>query len=170
MCYMKGVIFIFSTVQKDFLESFIPTLRSKGYSYYVAYTNTNVNNTWNSSAQPDLYIVASSDKITASSGYRYTCQSGSVRYSVRTANYSTSNNAVNSDRVTSSNYSGVFTVNAYEHIYTNAEFTGSTLQPDILYSLVGGYHYEATLAVGLATACLFIFIIFRSLFRIGHKC
>lgn len=131
---------LFNTAQQDFLNTFIPTLRAKGYRYYVAYTNTNVNNYWGSNTQPDIYIIASAEKITSSSAYRFNCSSGSVRYSVRTVNYSTSNNAVNTERITCTSYSGNLTVDAYEHIYTNAEFTGSTLQPDIL----GGEQYADT--------------------------
>ena len=147
---------LFNTAQQDFLDSFIPTLRAKGYKYYVAYTNTNVNNVWGSTTQPDLYIVASTEEITATSAYRYNCPQGSVRYSVRTVNYSTSNNAVNTDRVTSVAYSGTLTVNAYEHIYTNAVFTGATLQPDIL----GGELYAETSYVNSGNFILAVLLIY----------
>ena len=156
---------MFSTAQQDFLDAFIPTLRSKGYKYYVAYTNTNVNNSWVSAAQPDIYIVASTDEITATTSYRYSVPSGSVRYSVRTANYSTNNNAVNTDRVTSAAYSGTLTVSAYEHIYTNAVFSGTTLQPDIL----GGEQYAETAYIqagNFVLSVLLVYLVIWNMWRI----
>lgn len=131
---------MFSTSQEQFIKSFVPTLREKGYKYYVCYTHTRTNNDYNGRVEPDLYIVASKEKITASSAYSYAVPSGSVRYIVRTPNYSTNNSAVNTERIVSEDFTGNLRVDVYEHVYTNSTFTGQSLQPDIL----GGEQYAET--------------------------
>lgn len=156
---------MFSTAQKDVLTSLIPVMRRQGYKYYIAYTNTNTNTGWTSSAVVDLYVVFSSDEIVAKDMYSYSIPSGSVRYAIRTANYSTGNGAVNTDRYVTSTYSGTLTVQEYEHIYTNAEFSTSTVQPNILYEARGGYAYEAEVGQTITLAVAVLFVVFSSLLR-----
>ena len=160
---------MFSTVQKDVLSSLIPVMRKQGYNYYIAYTNTNTDGSWNSSAVVDLYVVFSSEEITANDMYTYLVPSGAVRYAIRTANYSTSSSAVNTDRYVTSDYSGTLTVDVYEHIYTNAEFSTSSVQPDILYESEGGYMYEAKVGENITLAIFLFFIVFSSLIRAAIK-
>lgn len=131
-------------------------MRQRGYSYYVAYTNTFTDNF--NRYEPDLYLIFSKDKITANSAYTYTAPQGSILYVLRTSNYSTSSNAVNTSRVTSQSYSGTFTVDAYEHIYSNAEFAGNTIQPDILSK--GVKQNEILNAQSIVVLAFFLFIVF----------
>lgn len=122
---------MFSTNQIEIVETLVPTMLSKGYSHYVAYTNTNSNSYYNT--EPDIYIIFSSEEITASSAYSYNIPSGSVRCVIRSGNYSSSTSAVNTQRIVTEEYTSItLTVDVYEHIYTNAEFEGITIQPDIL--------------------------------------
>lgn len=158
---------MFSTVQTDVIKSLIPVMRRQGYKYYIAYTYTRTGNF--STAEPDLYIVFSEDKITASDLYRYTVPSGSVRYSIRTPNYSTNSSAVNTDRLVSSSFSGSLTINSYEHIYTNAVFSGSSVQPDILYEMKGGYQYETSFATAILLAVFVLLVSFRWIIKIRSK-
>ena len=122
---------MFSTNQIEIVETLVPTMMSKGYSYYVAYTNTNSGSYYNT--EPDIYIIFSSEKITASSAYSYNIPSGSVVCSIRSGNYSSNTSAVNTQRIVTEEYTAkTLTVDLYEHVYTNSEFEGITIQPDIL--------------------------------------
>lgn len=160
---------MFSTNQDNIIKSLVPVMRRQGYRYYLAYTNTDTSSSWNSSSEVDLYIIFSSEKITGNSQYLYSVPEGSVRYSVRSSNYSSGTNAVNSERLVTESYSGTVTVQAYEHIYTNAEFSGYSVQPDILYSAQGGYLYEGVISAAILFAVLILFIVFRSFIRISSK-
>ena len=131
-------------------------MRERGYLYYVAYTSTYTDSYYR--YEPDLYLVFSQEKITATTAYSYTVPKGSIMYIVRTVNYSSNNNAVNTARVTSQSYSGTFTVDAYEHLYSNAEFSGSTIQPDILSK--GVKQNEILNAQSIVVLAFFLFIVF----------
>ena len=123
---------MFSTVQQEVVKSIVPTYLAKGYKSYVCYTLTNINSGYGSTAQPDLCFVFSKGEITANSGYSYSVPSGSVMLKYRTANYSSGNYAVNTDRIVQTAYSGRLNIDVYEHIYTNAAFSeSSVIQPDI---------------------------------------
>ena len=160
---------MFSTAQTDVLTSLIPVMRRQGYKYYVAYTNTSTTNSWSTPAIVDLYVIFSQEEITANNQYSYSVPAGAVRYSIRTSNYSTSDYGVNTARLVSSNYSGTLSINVYEHIYTNATFSSSAVQPDILFSAQGGYLYESSVSLNILTACLLLFIAFRAIIRISVK-
>lgn len=160
---------MFSTTQDNILKTLIPVMRRQGYKYYLAYTNTDTESSWNSSSKVDLYVIFSSEEISADSQYRYVIPAGSVRYSIRSSNYSSGNNAVNTARYVSESYSGNVTVQPYEHIYTNAEFASYSVQPDILYDAQGGYLYEGVIAASILCATLILFIVFRSLIRFSAK-
>lgn len=158
---------MFSTVQTDVIKSLIPVMRRQGYKYYIAYTYTRTGNY--STVDPDLYIVFSEDKITASDLYTYSVPSGSVKYSIRTPNYSTNSSAVNTDRLFSSSFSGSLTINPYEHIYTNSVFSGSSVQPDILYEMKGGYEFETSVATAILLAVFVLLVSFRWIIKIRSK-
>lgn len=124
---------MFSTAQTQYVNDLVNTNYVSGYPYYIAYTNTTVNSGIATKAQPDLYILFSDEKIEAVSGYTFNLSGNCKLYTIRTANYSTSNNAVNTDRVVVSNYTQkAIHIDSYEHIYTNAVFTETIVQPDIL--------------------------------------
>lgn len=138
-------------------------MRNQGYKYYVAYTHTNTDNSWNTSTDPDLYIVFSKEKITAQSGYKYTVPENSVQYICRSSNYSTSTNSVNTDRIIKQNYSGTLNINVYEHIYTNAQFGESlVVMPDIL----GGELYAETVYTQSTNFLLATFLFFVVIWEI----
>ena len=160
---------MFSTAQTDVLTSLIPVMRRQGYKYYIAYTNTSTSSGWGTSAIVDMYVVFSKDEIVANNQYSYSVPAGSVRYAIRTANYSMSDSGVNTERLVSSAFSGTVSVNVYEHVYTNATFSSSAVQPDILYSAEGGYLYESSVSLNILTACLLLFIAFRAIIRISVK-
>lgn len=160
---------MFSTNQDNIIKTLVPAMRRQGYRYYIAYTNTSTESSWNSSSEVDLYIIFSSEEILANSQYSYSVPDGAVRYSIRSGNYSTSNNAVNTERLVSSSFSGTVNIDVYEHVYTNAEFSGYSVQPDILYTAQGGYLYEGVIAASLLCATLLLFIVFRALIRVSAK-
>lgn len=147
---------MFNTAQQLYCDTLIPTMRERGYSYYVAYTNTYTDSFYR--YEPDLYIIFSKQKITANSAYTYSVPQGAVMYIIRTSNYSSNNNAVNTDRLTSQSYGGTFTVDAYEHIYSNAEYSGTTIQPDILSK--GVKQNEILNAQSIVVLAFFLFIVF----------
>lgn len=154
---------MFSSTQEQYLKSLIPTMVDSGYSHYIAYTYTNTNNSgWGYTATPDLYVVFSKQPITANGGYSYTVPADSVRYVIRTGNYSSSNTANNSERVRTESFSGRLSVDVYEHIYTNAEFSGVALQPDFGYES-GVYSNYVSLALSIALVTLLLFNLLRSI-------
>lgn len=157
---------MFSTIQVEMLSSLVPTMAANGYKYYVAYTYTRTNDSsWGYEAQPDLYVVFSQDKITASNGYTYSVSHGAVRYAIRTANYSSSSSANNRDRIVKEPFSGVLRVDLYEHIYSNAEYAAeSVVMPDINYR-GGGKQLEKTNALGLVSTAVLLFIVFVHVFK-----
>lgn len=145
---------MFNTAQQEYCDALIPTMYEKGYCYYVAYTNANTGGYYNS--EPDLYFVFSKEKITANSAYSFTAPQGSLQYIVRSGNYS--NNGVNAERVVTNAFSGSFSVDVYEHIYSNAEFAGQTIQPDILQEGVKQNAYMQ--GQGIILTAFFLFIVF----------
>lgn len=149
---------MFSTNQLEIVKSIVPTMRSKGYNYYIAYTSTDTSNSWNNTVEPDLYFIFSKDKITANSGYSYNIPENSVQYVCRSSNFSTSTSANNTDRFVKKSYSGTLKIDVYEHIYSNAEY-GETVvvMPDIL----GGETYAETVYLQATNfiLCAFLFFI-----------
>lgn len=147
---------LFSTAQQAYCDSLIPSMRERGFTHYVAYTNT-YTDSYNR-YEPDLYLIFSKEKITANSLYSYIVPEGSLMYIVRTGNYSTSSSAVNTARVTSQSFSGTLSVDVFEHIYSNADYSGSTIQPDILAQ--GVQQNEYLQAQGIIVTAFFLFIVF----------
>lgn len=128
---------MFSTAQQAYIDALLPTYAKDGYKYYVVYTNNMANSGYYSSSYPDLYAVFSKEAISAEDAYTYDIGDSSILVSVRSGNYSSSSSANNSDRVDVKNYSAqILHIPSCEHIYTNADFSGHTLQPD--YSLSSG--------------------------------
>lgn len=154
---------MFSTNQTEYVKTLIPTYAADGYKYYIAYTNSD--NTTYYSTNPDLYFIFSQDKITASDGYNYTIPEGSVIISIRTGNYSSSSSANNSERVVVNQYvNETLFIDEWEHIYTNAEFTGHTLQPD--YNFISGGETNVRLEAITFVLLISVFItVFSKLFR-----
>lgn len=159
---------MFSSAQKYVLDSLIPTMVERGFHYYVAYTNTSVNTDYSSVSLPDLYVVFSSEEITATSAYSYNVPSGSVRYTIRTANYSLSRNANNSERVVVSSFSGKLSIDPYEHIYTNATSEAQiAVQPDILKE--GSVNFEYSAFSSFLLGSLLFYLIIKDMWHTGQS-
>lgn len=115
---------MFSEVQRAFIKQFVDTYR-KEYPYYLAYSRTYFGASYDT---PDLYIYLSKEPITASNLYSYSFTGDCIGFSVITRTASNSYYAKRIDTVTVPNFK---TVDNYEFVYTNAEFTGYQMQPDI---------------------------------------
>lgn len=153
------VSWLFSTNQIEIVETLVPTMLAKGYTHYVAYTNTNTGSYYNS--EPDLYIIFSNEEISGSSAYSFNIPSNSVRVVVRSSNYSSSTSAVNTERIVTEEYTATtLNVDVYEHIYTNAVFTGSSVQPDILQEGSANTIYDTYNSV-ILTAILFFIVLWE---------
>ena len=154
---------MFSTNQTEYVKTLLPTYAEQGYKYYIAYTNSD--NITYYSTNPDLYIIFSQDKITASDGYNYTIPEESLIISIRTGNYSSSSSANNDERVLVNQYvNETLFIDEWEHIYTNAEFTGHTLQPD--YNLISGGETNVRLEAITFVLLVSVFItVFSKFFR-----
>lgn len=153
---------MFSTNQLEIVKALVPTMREQGYKYYIAYTYTDIDSSWNSSIEPDLYFVFSKEKITAQSGYKYTIPENSIQYVCRSGNYSTSTSAVNTDRIKKQSISGILNIDLYEHIYSNAEY-GETqvIMPDIL----GGEMYAENVYIQATNFILGAFLFFFAIWE-----
>ena len=120
---------MFSEVQREWIAHFVKS-NFKDYPYYIAYTNTNFNQT--SSNDYNFYIIISKDKITANSRYSYTLQnlSNCICLGVRSSNasYNYHNERVVNQSLSSTNIS----IDNYEFVYTNAEFQTYSMQPNVL--------------------------------------
>lgn len=149
---------MFNEAQQTIIETLVPTMRKEGYTYYVAYTYTNTSSWSDDSNQPDLYFVFSREEITASAAYRFSVPAGSVRYICRSDNYSRYDDSVNSPRIASESFSGVLSINVYEHVFTNATFSGATLQPDVLKGERTTNEYLQ--ANGILLAAFLLFVVF----------
>lgn len=128
---------MFSTSQQQYIQTLIPTYAKEGYKYYVVYSNTMVNNSYYAATDPDLYAVFSKKAISAEDAYTFNFEDSAILVTIRSGNYSSNSSAVNTDRIMVQEYNEkTLHINVYEHVYTNAEFTGYVLQPD--YNLISG--------------------------------
>ena len=77
---------MFSEVQRNFIQQFV-LANKKEYPYYIAYTQTNINQYGGSTGDDyNFYIIISNKPITATDGYTYTLTGNIKRYGVRSAN------------------------------------------------------------------------------------
>lgn len=154
---------MFSTAQQAYIDALLPTYAKDGYKYYVVYSNNMVNSGYFSSTDPDLYAVFSKEAISAKNAYTYDVGDSSILVTIRSSNYSSSSSANNSDRVVVTDYNAqLLQVPVYEHIYTNAEFTGHTLQPDY-YLTTGGETNVQLEALTTIVLAVFVFVAVRKL-------
>lgn len=154
---------MFSTAQQAYIDALLPTYAKDGYKYYVVYTDSVDNSSSWYSTEPDLYAVFSKETISAKSAYSYGVGESSIIVAVRSSNYNSSSTASNVDRITVTDYAAqTLTIPKYEHIYTNAEFTGHTLQPDY-YLTTGGETNVQIEALSVIVLAVFFFIALRKL-------
>lgn len=129
---------MWSSQYQDYVKQLVETNR-KEYPYYIAHTCTywgSVNN-YN---KPSFKVYFSKEPITANDMYTYTLSGDSCVYSVIGGN---ANSNGSSRRVSFAPASGVISVDDYEFVYTNAEFTTASIQPDITASSsVSSSHFD----------------------------
>lgn len=118
---------MWSDSYKEYVKSLVESNRGE-YPYYVAHTCTYWS--YDSSADmPSFKVYFSKDPITATDIYTYILSDNSMVYSVIGSNASRN---YSDQRVTTSSYSGTLVINDYEFIYSNAEYSTRSIQPDIL--------------------------------------
>lgn len=149
---------MFSEVQREFIKSFVDTYR-KEYPYYIAYTYTNVSDSY-SYDDVSFYIIVSKNPIEGVSRYRYNLYGDCLSFAVRSGNAS---RTYQSERVQSVSAPSTLTVNNYEWVYTNAEFTTAQLQPDITATrAVTGDVYQG---VSIALLIVLLSVVFFRMIR-----
>lgn len=118
---------MWSDSYRDYVLQLVESNRGE-YPYYIAHTCTywGINNT---SSLPAFKVYFSKQPITATGLYSYVLPSDSMVYSVVGGS---ANNNYHSQRVTTSQYSGRLDVDNFEFIYSNAEYSSNSIQPDIL--------------------------------------
>lgn len=146
---------MFTAVEMEWLQALIETMYQSGYKYYLARTVTERNNNY------DVVVLFSRSPITGNGLYSYTA-TDAVVYSYDSSGYSYGSEDSGA-RVAVSSHNGNYTVPQYEHVYTNAEFSGATLQPDIRQT--GGANNEPIQAVPLLVALLVLVLIGFRIFR-----
>ena len=126
---------MFTDAQQRYIAALVSNMRDD-YPYYIAYSDFRYGDYENAS----IYVIFSKEKITSRGLYSYEVPSG-VRYALITNNYSSYN--PNSARTVVNSFAGgVVTVPVYEFVYTNADFTGSSVQPDINKLYGGDYNAQ----------------------------
>lgn len=118
---------MWSEVYRDYVKDLVTSNRAE-YPYYLAVTNTNIS-TGYGNEYPAFKVYFSKEPITATGLYSYKLPADSICYTVIGGNASSN---YHSQRVTTSTAGGNLNINTYEFVYTNAEFTGNTIQPDIM--------------------------------------
>lgn len=151
---------MFSTAQQAYIEALLPTYAKDGYKYYVVYSDNVANSGYYTSANPDLYAVFSKETISAKDAYTYDIGNSSIIVTIRCSNYSSSTSANNDDRVVVEDYAAqTLSIPVYEHIYTNAEFEGHTLQPDYYLASGGETNVQVqTISFIMLIVCAYILL------------
>ena len=126
---------MFSDAQQRYIAALVANMRDE-YPYYLAYSDFRYGN----SETASIYVIFSKEKITSRGLYSYEVPTG-FKYSLITSNYSSYN--TNTARTVVNSFSGgVVNVPAYEFVYTNADFTSSSVQPDINKLYGGDYNAQ----------------------------
>lgn len=148
---------MFSDANQRYIASLVATMRDE-YPYYIAYSDVRNGD----SDTPSLYVIFTKEKITAGGMYSYEVAEG-VKYSIITNNYSSYSS--NSARHSCSAFSGgTVAVPVYEFVYTNAEFSTYSIQPDINMLYGGDYNVQLqTQSILFTIFCLscILFTLFR---------
>lgn len=144
---------MFSDAQQGYISALVANMRDE-YPYYIAYSDFR-NGNYDS---PSVYVIFTKEKIIAKGLYSYEVSSG-VKYSLITSNYSSYNTNTARTVVNSFN-GGVVTIPIYEFIYTNAEFSSSSVQPDINKLYGGDYNAQLqTTNFIFVVACLTVMLL-----------
>lgn len=148
---------MWSDSYRDYVKQLVITNRDE-YPYYIAHTCTY----WgisNSYSYPSFKVYLSKKPITANGLYNYVLPSDTLVYSVIGGN---ANGNYHSDRVTTTVTKGNLAIDEYEFVYSNAEYTTATVQPDILASTdVSQSHFDGVslvILIVLLASIVFKFI------------
>lgn len=114
---------------RDYVKAVVETSHDE-YPYYMAHTCTYFG-TGSTVGQPAFKIYLSKEPITANGLYTYLLPADTLVYSVIGVNAGVNNNSPRV-RVTSTTVDGTVGVNEYEFVYSNAEYSGNSVQPDLL--------------------------------------
>lgn len=107
---------MFTASEIEYLRALVDDyLYNKGYDYYVAYT---ISNTSGDTDDYDFIVVFSKDKITNTKGNNFVCSSDQEIIKVDSS--SGGRNSTHDRYVYSTSPARSFSVNNYEHIYSNA--------------------------------------------------
>lgn len=150
---------MFTAVEMDYVSSLVEQMRGQGYLYYIARTVTESGNNY------DCELIFSKEEITANGLYSYRVTNG-VRYRVDSSGYTIGSGGLggnNGPRVSVATYSGTYTFQDTEFCYTNATFSGYSVQPDL--RLKGGKVNENGTAMVYIVALLGLVLFFALLFR-----
>lgn len=112
---------------RDYVKAVVEASHEE-YPYYMAHTCTYIG-TGSTVGQPAFKIYLSKEPITANGLYTYLLPSDTLVYSVIGSNANSTNS---SPRVRVTTASGTVGVNEYEFVYSNAEYSGNSVQPDLL--------------------------------------
>ena len=147
-CIWQVGIEVISATEMQWVQMMVETLRKKGFRYYVArevYDNDYC----------DVELYASSEPISFDSANVWTVSNGIV-YKMDSSPRYYSSSSYSGNSVVSSSFSGRVVAAGYEFVYSNAEFEGITLVPDLRQN--GGIaHDESQTASG---ANLFVLLAF----------
>lgn len=146
---------MFSTAQLDMCRSLVLQMREQGYLYYLMcqdYPTTN--------KTYDIYIYFSKEPIKALNQYNYTLPSGTLKYSLISGNYSANSSTGRRISVGTIANEQTLTIDVWQHISTNAEFTSSSIAPDLFRTEVTQSETQGGI--------LFIFIVFIFFYAFIH--
>lgn len=118
---------MWSDSYRDYVKQLVETNRGE-YPYYVAHTCTywGVGSSGNLAA---FKVYFSKDPIRAEDEYTYILSDNSIVYYVIGSN---ANSNYHNQRVTTGFYSGRLSIDDFEFIFSNAEYTTVCAQPDLL--------------------------------------
>lgn len=149
---------MWSDSYRDYVKQLVITNRDE-YPYYIAHTCTY----WgisNSSSYPSFKVYLSKEPISASGLYNYVLPDDTLVYSIVGSN---ANSNHYNDRVTTTVTKGNLAIDEFEFVYSNAEYSTSTVQPDILASTdVSQSHFDG---VGLVILIVLLASIVFKLMR-----
>lgn len=132
---------------KEFVKELVIS-NHKEYPYYVAHTCTYWGN-GSTYGRPTIKIYFSKEPIVATNLYNYSLSGDCKLYSINANN---ANQNSNEARMSVTNYTaGTVKIDDYEFIYTNAQSSATTIQPDITASYdVTQHHFDGVSLVLLA--------------------
>lgn len=151
---------MFSEIQRNYIQQLVLANKDK-YPYYLAYTNSNISQGSNYDTV-NFYVVISDEPITASSQYVYEISGNSKRFAVKSGSASYS---YHTERVQLLAAPSEVSINNYEFVYTNANFSGASLQPDLL--VTNGLQQSHFDGFSIAILIIIVSVLFYKMIRGG---